>query len=602
MPETPQKALESSKRGVYIFFLVVSVICIAYSAENKWTGGNWKTIITSDGSGYYAYLPSVFIYHSFDFDKLESLNKGLSASCYQKNGKVFDKYYIGVSVLLAPFFLLAYFLSYLFGFNPDGYSMLFQLSVAAGGLFYLIAGLIFTRKILIQFGIGNRIIYFTLAVVVFATNLFYYATIEPAMSHIYSFALFAASLYYVQRIVRGGNTADYWKLGCAFALLVIVRPVNIFCITLIPFIAGSAANSLKFFRNVLRPAHFIMLLTPAVVFMCLQMLIWHAETGSFYIFSYSGEQFYFLHPHFWSMLFGFRKGWFVYTPVMLIALAGGLAVLIWKDIFRFCSFLLFFIPFTYILSCWWCWYYGDSYGMRVFVDYYALFALMLALFLNAVPYKTVFAIGAVAAALLFTAVNWVQQYQYINLILSRDSMSRGRYWKVFMKTGDAYRRIFYDNPTDSLAYFSRFIFFNSFEDDPWGAAGSISTEYAHTGKRSAFVDTVHVFGPGIFMQANNLPLDENLYAHFDLWVYSNDTANRAALVLNSLEPDGTNDGWVGFPIRTKIMPPRWEHITGSVQVPFIKTRDNVLKIFLYHSAGRGAVYADDLKIALGTPE
>ncbi len=602
MTEAGRRVWRYKKRIPFLFFLAISFICLTYSVKNRWTDNRWTSLITSDGSGYYAYLPSIFIYHNFNFDKLEKLNKGLHESCYSKDGKVFDKYFAGVAVLLTPFFLLAYFISYLFGFSTNGYSIFFQFGASIGGLFYLITGLGYTRKLLLEYKVRDGVIYFTISIVLFATNLFYYATIEPTMSHVYSFALIAGFCYYAKKLASGARRDGFWKLGCILALVVLVRPVNILSVALIPFLAGSSANTLKFIRNGIKPLNLLGIAVPALIVLALQMMVWHEETGSYFIRSYSTETFYFLHPHFWSMLFGFRKGLFVYTPVIFIAVAGGLMIFLRKDIYSFWLFLFFFIPSTYILSCWWCWYYGDSYGMRVFIDFYAIFALLLALFLDSIFVKPLITTTAITIALFLVALNCVQQYQYMHLIMSRDSMSKGRYWKVFLKTGDRYKGIFYTDSLNDIGYLDNLTFFNDFEHNSWGSENNLTTKYAHSGKYSALVDSQHVFGPGITIHPEQIPFGENLYAHYSMWLYSKDTANRAAIVINSIEPRGISDGWAPLPLKTTSVPARWEYVEGTVQFPFIKTDKNILRIFLYYSGGKGAVYVDDISIKIGIAE
>jgi hypothetical protein len=57
--------------GIAIF--ITLAICLVFTVQNRWKGPNgnsWKHAIGSDGFGYYAYLPCVFIYHGFDYDRL----------------------------------------------------------------------------------------------------------------------------------------------------------------------------------------------------------------------------------------------------------------------------------------------------------------------------------------------------------------------------------------------------------------------------------------------------------------------------------------------------------------------------------------------------
>jgi hypothetical protein len=351
----------------------------------------------------------------------------------------------------------------------------------------------------------------------------------------------------------------------------------------------------------------VMLFIPAICIM-VQLLIWHSETGHFFIKSYANEQFYFSNPHFLSVLFSFRKGWYVYAPIMLISTVGGLVVLFKKDVFRFFAFLFFFIPLVYIISCWWCWYYGDSYGMRVFIDFYTVFALLLAFFLSEVLVYTanarvnlVLKLALILTSVFIIALNLIQQYQYINLILSRDGMSRGRYWKIFLKTDDSYKRIFYKPLLTDLDYFDHLVYTNNFEHNTWCTKESITDKFAHGGNYSAFVDKEHTYGPTLTITTSDLPSDNNLYAHLDVWVYSKDTNSAAYLIMNTLEKDGTGDGWESVRLKTKNLRTEWEHIEVTKQLPAIKTPNDILNIFMIYGSG-GPVYIDDLTIKIGRPK
>jgi hypothetical protein len=157
------------------------------------------------------------------------------------------------------------------------------------------------------------------------------------------------------------------------------------------------------------------------------------QTGNFIVWSYSNEGFNFKEFHFFDILFSYRKGWFVYTPIMFIAVLGGLITLHRQSGFRFFSGLLFFILVTYILSSWWAWWYGGSFGLRAFIDFYPAFALLLALFINSLRAKSL-KIFVLFLAFLCVGLNLFQTKQYINNILPWDGMTKEKYWKIFLKS------------------------------------------------------------------------------------------------------------------------------------------------------------------------
>ena len=137
-------------------------------------------------------------------------------------------------------------------------------------------------------------------------------------------------------------------------------------------------------------------------------------------------------------MLSFQKGWFVYTPFMLWLLPA-LYYLFKKSKYHFYSFTFFATFLIYIFSSWWNWFFGDSFGMRPMVDYYALFALPITLWFNTLTKKTKIAVTIVSILLAF--FNIFQSYQYSKGIIHVDSMDFKSYKYVFLKTGNYYRNI-----------------------------------------------------------------------------------------------------------------------------------------------------------------
>jgi hypothetical protein len=137
---------------VIVFILGFSIVYDKNVRWTNWNGEFWKNTINGDGRGYYAYLPAIFIYHDLNFDFVKKTDNVpeifVGNFLNEKDGKKFDKYFIGVAVLLLPFFSIAYLLSVILGYSLDGYSQLFQYSVSFAALFYLTTGLFFIVRLL----------------------------------------------------------------------------------------------------------------------------------------------------------------------------------------------------------------------------------------------------------------------------------------------------------------------------------------------------------------------------------------------------------------------------------------------------------------------
>lgn len=594
------------KKGFTITLLVITCVCFFYDKHYRWWHDNWKSTINADGYGYYAYLPCVFVLHSFDYEKIISAERKLRPISYDEaqnpfpdnNGKHIDKFFAGESVLLFPFFLLALVLARLFGFDTDGYSLPFQIAVDIGAFFYLLIGLIFIRKLLKEYGFSELIICATALVLVLGTNLLYYATLEPSMSHIYCFSLTAIFLYYIKTCFTSFSIASIAKASAAFCLLLIVRPTNINDLVIIPFLAGDFASLKKFFGTIFKPKVLLAILAVSLPILFIQGIIWKIETGHFFYWSYRGEGFYFLAPEIRAFLFSFRNGWFIYTPLMLLFLTGGLILLYRKSVYQFITFLLFFLFSVYLLSSWYAWYYG-GFGKRAMVDYYAAYAILIALCLTFINKTSTLRIISSVIIGFLIYVNVTQIRQYFNFILPNEYMNSARYWHVFLRTDSKYVCIYEHHPPADLNMIN-YSFSNGFEYKEWGNNNSncITDENAHTDRHSARIGDKAHSSPVLALKTGDFPAQQNLFMYVETAIYMTDSANDANLVMALQTKDGNVYSTTKIPLK-EIVPyySDWEDIDKTLPVPPFKNSDDSLKI--YFSATRGKTFIDDERISFG---
>src|SRR5690606_4483795 len=157
-------------------------------------------------------------------------------------------------------------------------------------------------------------------------------------------------------------------------------------------------------------------------------------TGEWITYSYDKEYFNFLDPHIIDGLFSFRKGWFIYTPMALVAAIG--FFFLWKKD-RKLSFAILMVMgiVIYITFSWWMWWYGGSFGCRPLIEYLALMALPLAAIFEYMISRTNIYKKAVFFTLIaeLIALNIFQQYQYSIHVLHWDRMTRAYYFKTWGK-------------------------------------------------------------------------------------------------------------------------------------------------------------------------
>jgi len=574
--------------------ILVGIIILIFITIQLMRGGAARYIIEGDGSGYYAYLTTVFVYKSTDFSQAYNYEKSWRGLDYMAHyfhpyeGILINKYFLGTSLLILPFFMMAMLFCLVSGIPPDGYNFIFQYAVAMAATFYTLAGLLFLNRTLRTFGVDKVLVFILLLVLMLGTNLFYYTFLHPSMSHAYSFFAISVFIFCTRSFFLNPSGKWLYLAAISLGLVMLIRPTNLLILPAIPFIAGSKALFIKgigfvFQRKISFIAAFMLLLT---VF-GLQWLFNFVQTGTPFIWSYNYEGFNFLKPEFLGFLISYRKGFFIYTPLFLLLLPA-LGWLFLNDKFKFYSFTVFFVVLVYVLSSWWNWFFGDSFGMRALIDYYPLFLIPVALFLKGLSAsrKWSFAVAAFIAGAL--TLNLIQSYQYHMRILHPDSMTSEKYWYVFLKTGEQYKSIFggFSEPVYNFPDGSEEIsFINDFEYSypEWSQDGIQQTQQAWSGSKIARMGGAVIYSPTLVLDSPKLVLKGHpVYADVSV-MYREirpDAANDALLVyaatdrtnsllfyktfkLKQLPGDMTN-GWHKAEFGFKV--PEWNENVQQVKV------------------------------------
>jgi len=395
-----------------------------------------ETPFKYDVDQYYSYLPATFIHHDLDF-KFPNVYWLATA----KNGHRVPKMAYGMALMYSPFFALGYKIAYNQHSPLDGYSEPFKTSVHYGSFFYCLLGLIFLALVLRRFFTDGATA-LTLATIFFATNLFNYTMRDGEMSHAYGFFLISLFLWLTCRWHERQKSIYFLWIGMVIGLASLVRPTEI--LISIVFI-GYGIRSFEDLKNKLKQIilsykNIPLLLIGFFILWLPQLIFWKMKTDQFFFFSYGEETFYWSDPQILNLLFSYRKGWFVYTPVMIFAIVG---LFMLKDKAKNFTLpiIIYMIINIYILSCWWCWWYGGSLGMRALIQCYALLAIPMAAFFERIfsfnfkmQFLTIASKSLVVMCLaLFLFVNQLQTMQFDPAMLHFDSMSKESYWHTFGK-------------------------------------------------------------------------------------------------------------------------------------------------------------------------
>ncbi len=414
--------------------LLLLLVCAWYGRNLDAWGKN--KIIQNDVVSYYAYLPAGIIFNDLTFSFTQDLPSDFEGTIWLQtapNGKPILRMTMGLAILWIPFFLMAHATAHAIGVSALGYSWPYSLSIFVAALFYLFAGLYYLRKILLQY-VSDVVAAIVLTVVVLATNLMYYVISEPGMTHVYNFTLITIFLYFTINWINKPSFKNSLFLGFLAGLIILIRPVN-GIVLLFPALIG--ITSFKDFLSRIGDKWKMILVAAIAVLLVLfpQMLYWKAQTGHYIFNSYmDAGVFYFQDPDIINGLFSYRKGWLIYTPVMIFGLTG----LIWmrkKAPALLLPVLLFVMLNIYIIYSWWCWWYGGSYGSRPMIDSYGIFAIPMAVFIQkALSGRQWMRWGITVLLLGFLLLNQFQMTQYRTSLLHWDSMTKEAYWGIFGRT------------------------------------------------------------------------------------------------------------------------------------------------------------------------
>jgi hypothetical protein len=580
--------LKRIKSPLLMTLILLGIILLTCDYNFRWKNEQWKYAVHTDAADYYRYLPMVLIEHQFD-DPAE-------------NPSVI-KYFVGTAVLYLPFFALAYAGSLIFGFPPDGYSMLFPVFISIGTLFYLLSGLFYFAKFLRYYITREWIICVTLCAIVFGTVTYYYTVNSPGWAHIVAFGLICYLLYHFKKITVDFNKKSIIAIIAALSFLFFTRPTDVVIVVIAPFLATDLTSFIAVLKNVFKQKKAMLygLLLASVPLIC-QLGIYKAFSGEFIIWSYSKEGFDFLHPEIGNVLFSFAKGLFIYTPLCFLSLFG-LFRLYKMNRYLFTGTVLLIMLNIYIISSWWCWNYGYSYGPRAFIEHLPVFFFLLAILLE--MSSKLIRIIALTLIVLFSFLNLFQIYQALSGILDQDYKTDAKgYWDVFMRLDKGYSGKFYKIPLDeNKENIEKVILFeNDIEkrDTAWLNPDVRVTEKAHSGMYSSKVDKNNPYSTGIRKNLKEVAYHKNTVIRASGWFFVPEKGSDSYFAISfvaggkslNFNPFGLDRYMQNFG--------QWEHHTFEMYMPkFHEKTENdpsALVELYYFNGSEVPCYVDDLKI------
>ena len=505
----------NSKTLAFVISLVVVAVHFILRTFNY---NNWENVLGWDVLAYYIYLPFTFIHGDpgisdqsviqYIFDTYHP-----SGTFYQAfqlpNGNWSPMYTIGFAILYLPFFILAHIWALLSANYPaDGFSYPYQFIIGNGVMVYIVSGIFFLRKVLLKF-FNDRITFLVMLFMLLGTTFFHEAVSDECMPHAMMFAGFALILFLNIKWHENPTGKTAFLLGLVAGLCILARASGIL-IGLIPLLWNVYNKETLQKKIDLVVTHWKQIAIGLIglsVFPFIQVIYWKATTGQFIFNTYMVTPgFDWLEPHFAKVFFSYKKGWFLYTP-MIIFVVFGLFTL-WKQNKNIAlSIISFFVLNVYIISSWGTWWQGGSFGSRYFVDSYPILAIPLGYFLVSINKSRILKWVIFPLAGFFLFLNLFQTWQFNNWIFDGYSMTKTYYWKVFLKTkvdpeDRKYREIIRDfKSTDSFSnpedYTKRTIGYLDFEKINTISVlpGFIDTTECVSPPNSCKIPVEYVYGP-----------------------------------------------------------------------------------------------------------
>lgn len=586
------------------FIVLIALGLLAFAGFTRWQEVDERPLIMTDGQGYYAYLPATFIYQDLQFLFVSETNEAY----YQENKRAafivdsesgnVNKYFAGTAVLQAPFFVAASGASAIMGLPVDGYSKPFQLSVGLAAIFYLVLGLWFLGRLLFELGYQCTPVLATLVTILFATNLFYYSIYEPSMSHVYSFFTISAFLFYGRKALTAGNKKTAFLAAALLGITVLIRPVNGLVLLGLPAVTGGLFGFVTGLESIFKLKKTVVLsILIGVLIMALQPFIYWLQTGMPFVWSYQEEGFNFLSPEFANVLFSYRKGLFVYCPVLILAVIG----IIKGASVRKPGKLeagVFLLLVTWVIASWWMWFYGGCYGHRAFIEFYPFFALGLA-------YAFSYGFGFLGKNLLlatiplFIGLQMIQTYQYVRNIIPFDNMNKEKYWNLFLRTGKDLSWYYSGYPgQDSYRGLDSTVAKHDFESElGWGNEDQRTEEVAYQGRFSAFMGVDKQYGITFRTTPQTVDVFPDVI-RVSGWVKSASRTTDLSIVCALEDSTGASYFWRKRPLRPHFEGRNeWSYFTSLFRCGKPKNSQDKIVVFPMRTDD-SAIYFDDVEISL----
>lgn len=611
--------LKSTSQIVWVAVLIIAVTVGAIKFHHP-----QRNYMAYDNFGTYNYLPGLIIYNDLgwkNFETLEKINEKYycTSTWYQfhkaETGYWINRFTMGMSMLFSPFFLIGHTIALNTDYPADGFSRPYQLALFWGGFVYFLIGLFFMARVLSRL-FTPLVAATTLIAVYLGSNLLFFAAFGNDSPHVYLFSLYAVLIWYTIKWHDTPLKKYAAIIGIVLGVMIIARPIELFAV-LIPLFWNVWNKESLIQKIELVKQHFSHFLILALMMFLIglpQIIYWKIYTGSFFFSPMTDPAFGFdfLTPYFGWALFGFRKGLFIYAPIIIFAYTG-LYLLYRRKKEIFWPVFLFVLLNTYLLSS----FSGlISYGWRAFIQSYAVLTIPLGFTIQYLfEKKLVVRMLTLAIIIAFIALTAFQSWQLTKGILHGSRMTKAYYFAVFGKTqvDPELKRLLLversaaaeEHFTDEAGYSRRVAYFNDFEEIMPNYARYYDSVVALSGRYAFRMDSTLPFSPGLRKSFRDLTKKDHAWIRAGVWVYPTaDPAEHEAMLTITFDHNGQNYKYRNTSIKSEnldIKLNEWNYISLDYLTPEPRRKNDELLVYIWYR-GKAPIYFDDFKVEVFEPK
>lgn len=334
----------SMRKYVILFIISVTIFLIHFLKV--------KHGIYGDGNGYYSLAHTLFFQRNLNFVPIYYSLSHFQGVSYEFSrvfwntsktvtGVLNNPWLIGTSLFWLPSFFVISTLNFIFNSRLGMFSPLYEIGSGVTGILLVLFGLSLLESYLRNY-FDKRVSSYTILCIFFASQLFYYASFEPALSHQVSF--FLVSLFFFLSIKKRTNRIISLAMGFTAGLLSITRMGD--DLLLLPWVV------LKFWEwmRTKKYSYIIWFILAFCISLIPQLFLQWGMYGNVLQNPYlQGEK---GTPHFFTLssianqLFSFKGGFLLWSPLFALGIYG----LIKTRKSRFTLIILG--SFTLLISSW----------------------------------------------------------------------------------------------------------------------------------------------------------------------------------------------------------------------------------------------------------